>query len=111
LLLKLLYIRRKKFYYVAHIIFTIHFYVFVYIQLLFINLISKIADYTKSGLMYDITIVLSFAFFYYMYKAMRNFYEQSRWKTMLKLIILSFFLIFLFTFFLIFLIGFSFYKT
>jgi Protein of unknown function (DUF3667) len=111
LLLKLLYIRRKKFYYVAHIIFTIHFYVFVYIHVLFINLISKIADYTNIGLLFDLTIVLGFGIFYYIYKAMRNFYEQSRGKTTLKLIILSFFLIFLFTFFLLFLIGFSFYKT
>jgi len=35
LLLKLLYIRQKKFYYVSHAIFTIHLYIFVFIAMLF----------------------------------------------------------------------------
>jgi hypothetical protein len=111
LLLKLLYIRRKKFYYVAHIIFTIHFYIFVYIHVLFINLISKVADYTNIGFLYDLTLLLGLGIFYYIYKAMRNFYEQGRGKTILKLLILGFFLLFLFLFFIILLAGLSFYKT
>jgi hypothetical protein len=111
MVLRLLYIRRKRFYYVSHIIFAIHFYVFVYVQVLIIKLVSKIAELTKIDLLKDLRIILAFAIFFYIYKAMRNFYEQSRFKTIFKLCILSFFLIFLFTFFLIFLIGFSFYKT
>ncbi len=110
LILRFLYIRRKKYYYVAHIIFTIHFYIFVYIQLLLINLLSKVAELTNIGFLFDITIVLGLAIFYYMYRAMRNFYEQGRWKTLFKLSILSFFLIFLFVFFAILLVGFSFFK-
>jgi hypothetical protein len=42
---------------------------------------------------------------------MRNFYEQGRGKTILKLLILGFFLLFLFLFFIILLAGLSFYKT
>lgn len=111
LVLKLLYFRRKKFYYVAHIIFTIHFYIFVYVQVLIIKLINKIAEVTHIGFLKYLSLLLGLAIFYYMYLAMRNFYEQSRRKTIFKLFILSFSLIFLFLFFFILLIGFSFYKT
>jgi Protein of unknown function (DUF3667) len=110
LILKLLYLRRTKYYYVAHIIFTIHFYIFVYIQILLINFVSKIAELTHLAWLYDVSIVLGLLIFFYMYKAMRNFYEQGRWKTLLKLSILSFFLIFLFAFFAVLLFGFSIYK-
>jgi Protein of unknown function (DUF3667) len=110
LLLKLLYIRRKKYYYVAHIIFTIHFYIFVYIQILLINVFSKMAELIHQSWLFNISILLNLAIVYYMYRAMRNFYEQSRWKTITKLCILSFFLIFLFIFFAALLLGFSLYK-
>jgi hypothetical protein len=111
LVLKLLYIRRKKFYYVGHIIFSIHFYIFVYIQVLLIDLVSKLAEITNIGLIYDVTVFLWLGVFYYIYRAMRNYYEQGRGKTILKLLILSFFFLLLFTFFLVFLVGLSFYKT
>jgi Protein of unknown function (DUF3667) len=110
LILKLLYIRRKKYYYVAHIIFTIHFYIFVYIQTLLINFVGKIAELTRLNWLDNIAILLGVGILYYMYKAMRNFYQQSRWKTLIKLSILLFFLIFLFSFFTILLFGFSLYK-
>jgi hypothetical protein len=110
LLLKLFYIRRKKFYYVAHVIFTIHFYIFVYIQILLINIVSKIADITAIGLIHDLTILLGLGIIYYGYRAMRTFYEQSRGKTIAKLIILTIALVFLFIFFATLLIGFSLYK-
>ncbi|MGH2648347.1 MAG: DUF3667 domain-containing protein, partial [Ginsengibacter sp.] len=42
LFLKLLYFRRKKFYYVSHVIFTIHFYVFVFIAMLVELIFSEI---------------------------------------------------------------------
>jgi hypothetical protein len=110
LILRLLYIRRKKYYYVAHVIFTIHFYIFVYIQILLINFFSKIAEITNFGLLYDFTILLGLGIVYYMYRAMRNFYEQSRWKTLLKLIILCFSITFLVIFFMALLFFFSFLK-
>lgn len=110
LILKLIYIRRIKYYYVAHIIFTIHFYIFVYIQILLINFVGKIAELTHQNWIDNIAILLGFGIFYYMYRAMRNFYEQGRWKTLMKLSILSFFLIFLFIFFAILLFGFSIFK-
>ena len=42
LFLKLLYFRHKNFYYTDHAIFTIHFYIFVFIEMLLIFGISKI---------------------------------------------------------------------
>jgi Protein of unknown function (DUF3667) len=110
LILKLLYIRRKNYYYVAHIIFTIHFYIFVYILILAINLFSKIAEITHIGWLYDVSFLLGFTIIFYIYKAMRNFYQQGRMKTILKLFIFSFFLLFLFTFFLVLLFSFSIFK-
>jgi hypothetical protein len=110
LILKLLYIRRKNYYYVAHIIFTIHFYIFVYILILAINLFSKIAEITHIGWLYDVSFLLGFTIIFYIYKAMRNFYQQGRMKTILKLFIFSFFLLFLFVFFLILLFSFSIFK-
>jgi hypothetical protein len=110
LILKLLYIRRKKFYYVSHIIFTIHFYIFVYINLLLINTANSLSKLKYLNWMHTVAIIFGIFIFYYAYRAMRNFYEQGRWKTLVKLFILSFFLIFLFTFFSIILFGFSLYN-
>jgi hypothetical protein len=110
LILKLLYIRRKKFYYVAHAIFTIHFYIFVYLQILLINMISKLAEITKQSWLYDITLLLGLGIIYYVYRAMRVFYEQSRRKTIAKLILLAIALAILFIIFAILLTIFSIYK-
>jgi hypothetical protein len=110
LLLKLLYIRRKKFYYVVHAIFTLHFYIFIYINFLLINFLGYLANFKYMHWLYDVTIILGFAIIFYLYKAMRNFYGQSRMKTIFKIIILFFLLIFLFGFLLILLFGLSIYN-
>ncbi len=104
LLLKLLYIRRKAFYYTDHAIFAIHFYIFVFIAMLLIFGISKIISLTGLSWLQYINIALVLIIFYYLYKAMRNFYRQSRIKTFFKYLLLlgsfSFVGIFLFTLFL-----------
>jgi hypothetical protein len=110
LLLKILYVRRKKYYYVAHAIFTIHFYIFIYIQLLLINIFNKLSNIHYLSWLNIVVIILSVSIVYYLYRAMRVFYEQSRRKTILKIIILTFSLVFLFLFFMILLFGFSLYK-
>lgn len=110
LLLKLLYFRRKKYYYVAHIIFTLHFYIFVYIQVLLISILGKFANFKYLSWLFDLNIILGFGIIYYLYRAMRVFYEQSRGMTILKILILSFALIFLFAFFMLLLFGISLYK-
>jgi len=88
LLLKLLYVRRRKFYYVDHGIFAVHLYIFSFLILLLLLLFGKIQSI--SGWKWidwiDAAIVI-FPFWYY-YKAMRNFYQQGRLKTLVKYILL-----------------------
>jgi len=107
LFLKLLYIRRKKFYYVSHAIFIIHFYIFVFIVMLINIGVSKLKNYTNLDWIGYINGLLALAIFYYLYKAMRNFYQQRRGKTILK------YFIFLFSFLLliVFLLGIFFFVS
>ena len=99
LFLKLIYIRRKKFYYVAHVIFTLHIYIFIYIAVLAVLIIDVLSDLDYMnwvGWLLWIFIPLTFL---YPYRAMRNFYGQGRGKTIFKfalvLVWLSFILILL----------------
>ena len=103
LFLKLLYFRHKNFYYTDHAIFTIHFYIFVFIEMLLIFGISKVYSMTGAGWLQYLNLALVFVIFFYLYKAMRNFYRQSRIKTILKYFLLLFsFLCFGFFLFIIF---------
>lgn len=90
LLLKLLYIRRKEFYYVSHGIFSLHLYIFVFIALLFFMSLGKINEHVHWGFITTLRGLLSLSLFFYLYKAMRNFYQQSRAKTLLKFVLLVF---------------------
>lgn len=110
LLLQLLYIRRKKFYYVAHVIFTLHLYIFVYIILLLSLFSQTISTFKYFRWLEILGLIINLSPMYYLYRAMRNFYGQGRWKTIMKLIILLFFLIFLLCFFVILLLALSIYK-
>lgn len=92
LLLKLIYIRHKNYYYVNHGIFSIHFYIFSFIVMLFIFGISKLNSSLHWGIITFIEVVLGFGIYFYLYKAMRNFYKQGRGKTIIKFLILCFLL-------------------
>jgi len=109
-LLKLLYIRRKTYYYVNHGIFSIHFYIFIFLVLLFLFGLGKLNTELNWGFIRFIEVISGFGLLFYLYKAMRKFYGQRRGKTILKFIILSFLffltILFLFAFF----IFFSFFK-
>ncbi|MEO8721472.1 MAG: DUF3667 domain-containing protein [Ginsengibacter sp.] len=98
LLLKLLYVRQKKFYYVSHAIFTIHLYVFVFIVMLFIMGISKLKDLVGWNWLNIINGFFTIVILYYFYKAMRNFYEQRRFKTIIKYLLFLFSFLFLIVF-------------
>ncbi|MBL0146205.1 MAG: hypothetical protein IPP48_10940 [Chitinophagaceae bacterium] len=88
LLLKLLYIRRKKYLYVSHIIFSIHLYCAVFIIILISLWISSLATYINHSLASYINTGLILCCFFYLYKAIRYFYEQRRAKTMFKYFLL-----------------------
>lgn len=92
LILRLVYIRRKKYYFADHGVFTIHLYVFTFLLLLVGFLFDKLKDVTDWGILSFIIGALFIYFIIYLYKAMRRFYEQNRIKTILKL-----FLIFIFS--------------
>ena len=103
LFLKLLYTRHKDFYYVSHAIFAIHFYIFVFIAMLLSVGISKMKNLTGWNWMSYVNVLITIIVFFYLYKAMRNFYRQRRFKTILKYFLLLFsflcFTIFLFVIF------------
>lgn len=87
LLLKLLYIRRKQFYYTNHAIFTIHLFVFIFIVELFVFGLNSIGNISGFHWVKYIAELLVLLIFFYNYKAMRNFYQQRRAKTILKFIL------------------------
>lgn len=92
LILKLLYIRRKNYYYVNHGIFSIHFYIFSFIAMLVMFALGKVNSFLNWGFIKFIEVMIGFGIFFYLYKAMHNFYRQQRAKTIIKFLILCFLL-------------------
>jgi hypothetical protein len=84
LLLKLLYVRHKQYYYVDHGIFAIHVYIYSFIALLFFFGLSYVQGITGFAYMGLLKALLGIFSFYYFYKAMRVFYAQGRAKTLVK---------------------------
>jgi len=106
LLLKLVYLRRKQFFYADHGVFTIHLYVFTFLVFLLIFSAGKIG--TAIGRDLDLVVfVLFMLLYFYLYKAMRNFYGQRRAKTILKFLLISFFSLIMFSILLLLFLLFS----
>jgi hypothetical protein len=91
LLLKLLYMRRKQFYYVNHAIFTLHLFIFIFIAMLVTFGLSKLIEAFNWYWLSAVNTAIALAIFVYNYKAMRNFYGQGRPKTIIKFILLQVF--------------------
>jgi hypothetical protein len=89
LILRLLYIRRKQFYYVDHGIFSIHIYIFSFIVLLISMGLSWLSSASGWSLFDWLQLPLWLYLIYYDYKAMRNFYGQGTGKTLVKFILLN----------------------
>ncbi len=104
-ILHLLYSRNKKFYYVSHIIFSLHLYIFIYIDFFMINVLGELSNLKYFGWLDIVIGFLGLYIFYYLYRAMRNFYEQRRGKTILKYFILLISILFLMFLLLIILFG------
>jgi hypothetical protein len=89
LLLKLLFYRRRKtLYYADHAIFSIHLYVFGFLDFLLMLIFAKLSNYHGFGWLSLFSIALFIYAFLYGYYAMRRFYQQSRLKTMVKYLVL-----------------------
>lgn len=90
LFLKLLYIRRKQYYYVDHGIFLVHLYIFTFLTLLIYFGIEKLNKTLQWGFWLGLLEVL--LFFYgvgYTIVAMKRFYGQGKGKTFLKFILFN----------------------
>lgn len=94
LILKLLYIRRD-FYFSEHLVFSVLIYDFMYL-IGSLGLLCSMVDWLDW-----IPRILSLAGFFYLYKAMRKVYKQSRGKTISKFLLLNF------IFFICLMIGFT----
>jgi hypothetical protein len=93
LILRLVYIRkrwRKQFYIADHGVFTIHLYVFSFILLLLVFTLSALQKATHWKFIEWLGIILFITLFFYLYKAMRNFYGQRRLKTFFKFLFVVF---------------------
>lgn len=86
LLLKLLYIRRKEFFYVSHAIFTVHFYIFVFITLFLCFLLDNLG--TVGSIL---SSILFWSIYIYLFLAMKRFYKQGGFKTFVKFIMFGLF--------------------
>lgn len=93
LILKLLYIRRKDYYYVNHSIFSIHFYIFWFISMLVMFGLGTLNEQLNWSAISYLEVLIGLGIFFYLYKAMRNFYKQRRAKTIFKFLIFCFLLL------------------
>ena len=89
LLLKWLYFRKKTLFYVDHLVFTVHFYIFSFFAMFIMYAISKINDQFDVGFLTLVNFLLFLGMLFYEYKAMRKFYMQGRAKTIIKFLLLN----------------------
>jgi hypothetical protein len=89
LILKLLYIRRKDFYYSDHAIFTLHHYIFSFIILLLVFLLSNLNDWLHVKLFGILITLLFISWPVYLYAALKKFYGQGWGKTFSKFLLLN----------------------
>jgi len=76
---------RKKLSYAEHMVFVFNFMSFMFLLIFAQEIIGLLTGLDLSWIFLIITPI-------YFYKSLRNFYQQSRWKTILKFVILNFLL-------------------
>jgi Protein of unknown function (DUF3667) len=89
LLLKLLYIRRKKFYYADHGIFSIYHYIFSFFLFLLVFCLGEVSELTGWELFDWLALIFFLSGGVYLFMAMRRFYGQGFFKTLFKFILLN----------------------
>ncbi|MGA9852513.1 MAG: DUF4286 family protein [Gammaproteobacteria bacterium] len=91
LLLKLFYIRSKRFY-MEHLIFTLHNHAFVFVAMIFIvlaGILAKHAAWAVSPAHY-FNVIIGWYMAIYIFLAMRFYYRQSFFKTLVKYLLIGF---------------------
>lgn len=84
LILRLLYVRHKEYYYVSHGIFVIHYLCFLFIALLFLYGFMELG--TVGSI---IANLISIGLFVYLFAAMKRFYKQGWFKTFIKFTLIT----------------------
>ncbi len=84
----MMYARRKQFYYSDHLVYTLHLYCALFILLMISMTVAALLALISSGLSALFSGLFNILLFYYCYKSMRNFYHQSRKKTVAKFVLL-----------------------
>ncbi|MEZ5038979.1 MAG: DUF3667 domain-containing protein [Saprospiraceae bacterium] len=101
--LKLLYIRRKR-YFVEHLVFSFHYHAFAFLIFGVLFLALKVSTDQLFGLTVSEDFSLAMAFMVtmiYLFIAMKRVYNQGFFKTFIKYTILNFSYLFIFTLFLV----------
>ncbi len=96
-ILFVLYLRNRQLYFVDHLIFTLHLYIAQYVNLLVLLTIGSFQEWSGWKILNWLFFAQVLAIFFYLYKSMRNFYGQSRRKTIVKYAILNIGLLIIFT--------------
>lgn len=93
----ILYKRNRSYYFADHMIFSIHLYCAYFIIIFIFTLLDLVVKFftPSTGILEFIYFV---SLFLYFYKAVRNFYGQSRKKTFVKFILINILNLFLFLF-------------
>lgn len=89
-LLKLLYIRRKRFYYSDHAVFTLYHYIFTFILLLLLFGFGALEDRTGWTVFNTLNTLLLLLWPVYLLLSMKRFYSQGWGRTIVKFILLNF---------------------
>ena len=76
----------KKLNYTEHLIFSYTLFTFLFICMILFNVVGFLSK-NISEIMVGFAFLIVFPI--YFYKSLRNFYEQNRWKTVLKFILLN----------------------
>jgi hypothetical protein len=89
LILKLLYTRRKKYYYSDHAVFTLYHYIFSFILLLLFWSFEALHQKSGWGLFNFLQTLLVIAWPLYLFIAVKRFYAQGWGKTFIKFLLLN----------------------
>ena len=89
---KFLYLGSRR-YYVGHLVFFVHFHAFVFLAMATGNLAGSLAGLSKVKWLDDLSDLLVLGLIIcvpiYLYKAMRRVYDQGRWATRAKFMLLG----------------------
>ena len=89
LILRLLYIRRRHFFYADHFIFSLYHYIFSFILLLLVFGLSALNQWSGWNIFRYLVVLLFLAGPVYLFFSMKNFYRQATGKTVLKFLLLQ----------------------